>query len=174
MLDGDPGLGKSTLLIDIAARVTTHGMHFNGKQGPTGHVILLSAEDGPEDTIKPRLEAAGANPRMIHELTHISVGTHERPVEIPIDLDHIEAVIAEHNAKLVIIEPLAAFLCGPDANKDQEIRHVIYKLSKLAEKYNCAIIVMRRLNKSGGGKAIYRGNMSIGVIGPASIGLLLY
>jgi RecA-family ATPase len=72
------------------------------------------------------------------------------------DRSVLEALIAEHKAKLVIIEPLAAFLCGPDANKDQEIRRVLYKLSKLAEKYNCAIIVLRHLNK--GGKAIYRGN----------------
>jgi hypothetical protein len=89
------------------------------------------------------------------------------------DRSVLEALIAEHKAKLVIIEPLAAFLCGPDANKDQEIRRVLYKLSKLAEKYNCAIIVMRHLNKSGGGKALYRGNMSIGVIGHARIGLLI-
>jgi hypothetical protein len=60
----------------------------------------------------------------------------------------------------------------PDANKDQEICRVLYKLSKLAEKYNCAIIVMRHLNKSGGGKAIYRGNMSIGVIDHARVGWL--
>jgi hypothetical protein len=167
VLDGDPGLGKSTLLLDIAARVTTHGVHFNDKQGPTGTVILLSAEDGPEDTIKPRLEAAGANPEMIIDLSDIVVGDKQRPPEIPADLELIESVIKEHRAKLVIIEPLAAFLAGPDANKDQEIRRVLYKLSKIAERNACTIIVLRHLNKSGGGKAIYRGNMSIGVIGHA-------
>jgi RecA-family ATPase len=60
VLDGDPGLGKSTLLIDIAARVTSHGMLFNNQQGPIGTVILMSAEDPAENTIRPRLEAAGA------------------------------------------------------------------------------------------------------------------
>jgi RecA-family ATPase len=120
VLDGDPGLGKSTLLLDIAARVTTHGVHFNNKQGPVGTVVLLSAEDGPEDTIKPRLEAASANPEMIIDLSDITVGDKQRPPEIPADLELIESVVREHKAKLLIIEPLAAFLAGPNANKDQE------------------------------------------------------
>jgi AAA domain len=87
------------------------------------------------------------------------VGDKQRPPEIPADLELIESVIKEHKAKLVIIEPLAAFLAGPDANKDQEIRRVLYKLSKIAERNNCTIIVLRHLNKSGGGKAIYRGDI---------------
>jgi AAA domain/HNH endonuclease len=130
VLDGDPGLGKSTLLLDIAARVTTHGMHFNNKQGPVGTVVLLSAEDGPEDTIKPRLEAAGANPEMIIDLSDITVGDKQRPPEIPLDLDLIESVVREHKAKLLIIEPLAAFLAGSDANKDQEIRREEHRMTK--------------------------------------------
>jgi RecA-family ATPase len=116
-------------------------------------VVLLSAEDGPEDTIKPRLEAAGANPEMIIDLSDITVGDKQRPPEIPADLELIESVVREHKAKLLIIEPLAAFLAGPDANKDQEIRRVLYKLSKIAERNNCTIIVLRHLNKSSrGGK----------------------
>jgi AAA domain len=118
---------------DLRIGVTTHGVHFNDKQGPTGTVILLSAEDGPEDTIKPRLEAAGANPEMIIDLNDIVVGDKQRPPEIPADLELIESVIKEHRAKLVIIEPQAAFLAGPDANKDQEIRRVLYKRNKIAE-----------------------------------------
>ena len=81
--------------------------------------------------------------------------------------------ITTETGKLLIIEPLAAFLAGPDANKDQEIRRVLYKLSKIAERNNCTIIVLRHLNKSGGGKAIYRGNVSIGVIGHARVGWLV-
>jgi hypothetical protein len=65
-----------------------------------------------------------------------------------------------------------AFLYDADANKDQEIRRVLFKLSRIAEKHRCAIICMRH-NKGGGTKAIYRGNSSIGVIGHARVGLLV-
>jgi RecA-family ATPase len=78
---------------------------------------------------------------------------------LPADIDLIEALIAETEARLLIIEPLAAFLAGPDANKDQDIRRVLYRLSNLAERQGCAVVTMRHLNKTSGGKAIYRGSM---------------
>jgi hypothetical protein len=173
VLDGDPGLGKSTFLADITARVSSHGIGFNQRQGPTGDVIFLSAEDCLEDTVRPRLEAAGANLERIHTIRCMVQGEEERPVEIPADLPFIDDMIDRYKAKLFILEPLAAYLCGADANKDQEIRRVLYKLSRIAEKRNCAVITMRHLNKHMGGKAIYRGNMSIGVIGHARVGLLV-
>ena len=172
-LDGDPGLGKSTLLLDIAARVSSHGVCFTGKQGATGNVVLISAEDNAEDTIRPRLEAAGANLDRITEITHVTIGGKDRPIELPADIDLIEAIVAENDARLLIIEPLAAFLAGADANKDQDIRRVLYRLSKVAERRDCTTVAMRHLNKSPGGKAIYRGNMSIGVIGHARLALLV-
>src|SRR5262245_34433405 len=61
MLDGDPGLGKSTLLFDLAARVSSNGLMPDGTQGASGSVIILNAEDDPEESIQPRLAAAGAN-----------------------------------------------------------------------------------------------------------------
>jgi hypothetical protein len=171
-LDGDPGLGKSTLLLDIAARVSSHGISFTGKQGATGNVVLISAEDNAEDTIRPRLEAA-ANLDRITEITHVTFAGKDRPIELPADIELIESIVAETDARLLIIEPLAAFLAGADANKDQDIRRVLYRLSKVAERRDCTTVTMRHLNKSSGGKALYRGNMSIGVIGHARIGLLV-
>ena len=173
ILDGDPGLGKSTMLLDLAARVSTSGTMPDQSIGTLGNVIIMSAEDAPEDTIRPRLEAAAANLDRVIDLSHVVVGGQERPPEIPSDLPLIEAKIRDHQARLLIIDPLMAFLYGADANKDQEIRRVLYKLSKIAEKHRCSIICMRHLNKSSNGKAIYRGNSSIGVIGHARAGLLV-
>ena len=173
VLDGDPGLGKSTVLLDLAARVSNIGIMPDNSQGASGTVIVLSAEDGAEDTIKPRLEAAGANENRLVNLSHVTIKGEERPVEIPADLPLIARKIKEHDARLLIIDPLMAFLCGADANKDQEVRRVLYKLSKIAETYNCAVVCMRHLNKGSGQKAIYRGNSSIGVIGHARTGLLV-
>jgi RecA-family ATPase len=82
-------------------------------------------------------------------------------------------MLAVVDARLLIIDPLAAFLYGSDANKDQEIRRVLYKLSRMAERRRCSVLCVRHLNKGNGGKALYRGNMSIGVIGHARAGLLV-
>jgi len=173
LLDGDPGLGKSTLLLDLAARVSHKGLMPDGSQGVRGHVVILSAEDGVEDTIRPRLEAGAAALERIHALAHVSERGAERCLEIPRDLALLEQQLADVDARLLIIDPLAAFLCGRDANKDQAIRRVLYQLSRIAERRRCAVICMRHLNKSSGGKALYRGNMSIGVIGHARAGLLV-
>jgi hypothetical protein len=173
VLDGDPGLGKSTLLLDIAARVTTHGVGFNNQQGPTGNVVILngrgrSQRHHPWPPRSRRRQPADGHRPVAHQ-----PGRRPKAPEIPADLDLIESVVKEHKAKLLIIEPLTAFLFGPDANKDQEIRRVLYKLSKIAERQNCTIIVLRHLNKTSGGKALYRGNTSIAIIGHARIGLLV-
>jgi hypothetical protein len=136
-------------------------------------VVLVSAEDGVEDTIRPRLEAAGAALERIHTLAPVSEEGVERCLEIPRDLPLLEHELAEVDARLLVIDPLAAFLCGRDANKDQAIRRVLYQLSRIAERRRCAVICMRHLNKSGGRRALYRGNMSIGVIGHARAGLLI-
>lgn len=172
ILDGDPGLGKSTMLLDIAARISKNAIMPDGTSGQAGHAILMSAEDAPEDTIRPRLEAAGADLSRIHDLSEVFEGE-PRPPEIPRDIKLIEDKVKETGAKLLIIDPLMAFLYGADANKDQEIRRVLFKLSRMAEKHGCAVIAMRHLNKGNGGKAIYRGNSSIGVIGHARAGLLV-
>jgi archaellum biogenesis ATPase FlaH len=173
VLDGDPGLGKSTMLLDLAARISNHGLMPDGKIGIAGTVIVMSAEDAADDTIRPRLEAAGANLDRVIDLSHVIVNGEERPIEVPKDLPLIASKIREHEARLLIVDPLMAFLCGADANKDQEIRRVLYKFSKISEKYRCATIAMRHLNKSGAGKAIYRGNSSIGVIGHSRTGLIV-
>ncbi len=173
LLDGDPGLGKSTLLLDLAARVSHKGLMPDGSPGVRGHVVILSAEDGAEDTIRPRLEAAGAVLEHIHGLAQVNEGNEDRCLEIPRDLPLLDQQLAAVDARLLVIDPLAAFLCGPDANKDQAIRRVLYQLSRIAERRRCAVICMRHLNKTGAAKALYRGNMSIGVIGHARAGLLV-
>src|SRR5262245_45982562 len=72
LLDGDPGLGKSLLLIDLAAIVSTHGTMPDGSQGIKGDILILSGEDGAADTIRPRLRVAGANLDKVHILDSIT------------------------------------------------------------------------------------------------------
>lgn len=167
LIDGDPGDGKSTMTLDVAARITSGTAMPDGTVVPLGRVMLLSAEDGIADTIRPRLDAAGADvDRLIVFDEVVSVGGMARPVELPRDLHHIEQAIRDHGVTLVIIDPLMAFLGGVDSHNDQSVRRALHPISKLADATGCAILVVRHLNK-GGGKAIYRGGGSIGIAGAA-------
>ena len=175
VLDGDPGLGKSALTLDLAARVSAgFELPDGGRCGPAG-VVLLSAEDGLEDTIRPRLDAAGADTERIVALSMIGVGTRaERLVSLTQDLDAIEAAIGRVGAALVVIDPLMAFLTGKtDSHKDQDIRRALAPLAALAERTGAAVLIVRHLNKSVGGNALYRGGGSIGIIGAARAGLVV-
>lgn len=172
VLDGDPGLGKSTMALDIAARMS-RGLPMPGcteGREPTG-VVLLSAEDGLADTIRPRLDAAGADLTRILALP--DVPGEDRPPVIPEDLDLVRAAIAEVHAQLVVIDPLMAYLSGrTDAHRDQDVRRALHQLSRLADETGAAILIVRHLNKSTGSNALYRGGGSIGIIGAARTGML--
>lgn len=175
LIEGDPGTGKSALTIDLAARVSV------GKELPdetpcqVAGVVLLSAEDGPADTIRPRLDAAGADPSKVLALTTLcDVENQERMLSVPDDVPLIERGIERVGAGLVVIDPLVAFLPkNVDANKDQDVRRALAPLAVLAERTGAAVVVVRHLNKGTGGKALYRGGGSIGIIGAARSALLV-
>lgn len=172
ILDGDPGLGKSTICIDLIARVTRgQSMPNDGETDLDGPAValLLSAEDAPENTIRPRLDAAGADVKLVENIEATKVGEDsERPPVLPADVDLLEEKIAETNAKLVVIDVFTAYLDGElDAHRDQDVRRCLHRLKILAQRTGCAIILIRHLNKLNGGAAIYRGGGSIGITGAA-------
>ncbi len=166
LIDGDPGDGKSTMTLDLAARISSGAAMPDGTRVPLGRIMLLSAEDGIADTIRPRLDAAGADVTAIVVFDEVFEDGVARPVELPRDLHHIERAIREHGITLVIVDPLMAFLGGVDSHNDQSVRRALHPISKMADSTGCAIVVVRHLNK-GGGKAIYRGGGSIGIAGAA-------
>lgn len=174
MLDGDPGLGKSTLTIDLAARVSTGApMPEESEPREPAGVVLLSAEDGLADTIRPRLEAAGADLRRVHAVSAVVDGKRgERAARIPKDIDELRKAIRRVGARLLVIDPVMAFL-GGDANSDQEVRQGLHPLVEVAQTERVAVVLVRHLNKRGTGAAIYRGGGSIGLIGAARSGLLV-
>lgn len=176
VLDGDPGNGKSVLTTDIAARLSVGRTFPDGQPCEAAGVVIMNAEDGLADTIRPRLDAAGGDPSRVLSLATVPVGDEgdERHLTIPEDIPTIEEGIRVISAKLVIIDPLMAFLSGrSDAHKDQDVRRALAPLARMAERTGAAVLLVRHLNKAQGGNPLYRGGGSIGIIGAARAGLLV-
>ena len=166
MIEGDPGVGKSWLTMALACAVT-QGNRFPGddeqvKYEPSG-VLLLTAEDGLADTIRPRLEDMGADLARINILTGVrGVEGKEQHLSLEEDIEAIEQTISAGDYKLLIIDPLNAYLGSSiDTHRDAALRFVLTPLAKLAERHGVAVICVRHLTKSPRDKAIYRGQGSI-------------
>ena len=159
----------------MAARVSVGKPWPDGEECKRGGVVILSAEDGLADTIRPRFDAAGGDPSKAVALSTVSDGEgNERQIAIPDDLHIIEAAIERVRAVLVVVDPLMAFLPGEvNSHRDQDVRRALAPLARLAERTGAAIVVVRHLNKANGGNALYRGGGSIGIVGAARSGLLI-
>jgi hypothetical protein len=180
VLDGDPNLGKSTVTLDLAARVTT-GSPMPGEQdrGEAASVVLLTAEDGLADTVRPRLDAAGADPSQVVVMDSI-VETEEdgqqieRPASLPDDIGRLEATVRRERAALVVVDVLNAFLgARVDNYRDQDVRRALMPLAKMAERTGAAVVALRHLTKARSGSALYAGGGSIGITGAARAVLLI-
>ena len=174
LLDGDPGLGKSTLLCEFAACVTRGELLPGGEPRPPGFVVIMSAEDDVYDTIRPRIDAAGGDPRLaLAFANHVSQDAVAKPLSLPDNVDLLVDLVAGASATLLVIDPLFAFLSRNSANSEQSVRRALVALRGLAERTGVAVVAVRHLNKSGSANPLYRGGGSIGVIGSARCGLLL-
>lgn len=175
ILAGVPGLGKSFATLDMAARVSRGAPWPDApdvRQEPGG-VVLLSAEDGLADTIRPRLDAAGADLERIIVLEAVRAeGENGRPLERGFDLGRdlpaLEGAIGQcAGCRLVVIDPLTAYLGGVDSHKNAEVRGMLAPLAALAERYRVAMVLVSHLTKGVGGPAINRVLGSIGFVGAA-------
>jgi len=174
LVEGDPDTGKSAFTTDLAARVTVGRPFPDGASCEPGGVVLMNAEDGLADTIRPRLDAAGGDPLKVLALATIPNGDAERLLSVPEDLDIIRRGIERVGARVVIVDPLMAFLSGDvNSHRDQDVRRALAPLKRLAEETGAAVVAVRHLNKGSGGNPIYRGGGSIGIIGAARSALLV-
>ena len=137
ILEGDPGLGKSALTCDLAARVSTGRPMPDGTAGVEGGVVFLSVEDGLADTIRPRLEAAGANLDRIVAFSGMRDSEGERLPTLPKDLVGLERTIRESSAALCVLDPLMAILGGEvNSWRDQDVRRALAPLAAMAERWD--------------------------------------
>lgn len=169
IVEGDPGEGKTTLVLKLAAAMS-RGLPLpcgDDREREPIHIIYQTAEDGIDDTIKPRLEKAGADCFMIRVID-------ETEKELSMTDDRLEQAIVETGARLVILDPIQAYIGAKiDMHRANEIRPVLKHLGMIAEKYNCAIVLIGHMNKAAGSKSTYRGLGSIDIQATARSVLLV-
>ncbi len=169
IVEGDPGEGKTTLVLKLAAAMS-RGLPLpcdDDREREPIHIIYQTAEDGIDDTIKPRLEKAGADCSMIRVID-------ETEKELSMTDDRLEQAIVETGARLVILDPIQAYIGAKiDMHRANEIRPVLKHLGMIAEKYNCAIVLIGHMNKAAGSKSTYRGLGSIDIQATARSVLLV-
>ena len=158
IIQGDPGEGKSTFVLNLVSLLT------NGLAMPDGYrsrgngvAIYQCAEDGMADTIKPRLEQAGANCKKVAYII-------DDDIALTLEDGRIESAIRETGASVFIIDPIQAFI-PPDTDMQSatKMRTVLRGLASTAEKNHCAVILIGHMNKGSGAKSLYRGLGSIDI-----------
>lgn len=158
VIQGDPGEGKSTFVLNIVAKLTT------GQAMPDGYTasgrriaIYQCAEDGVADTIKPRLQQAGADCERVAYII-------DNDIALTLEDGRIETAIKATGASAFIIDPIQAFI-PPDADMQSatKMRSVLRKLASIAERNRCAVILIGHMNKGSGAKTLYRGLGSIDI-----------
>ena len=152
IVQGDPGDGKTTLILNIPAKLSKgEGLDDAMKLTEPMNIIYQTAEDGLADTVKPRLEKAGADCERI-------VVIDESDKALSMADERLEGAIIQTGARMLILDPIQAYLGGGmDMNRANEARDMTKRLGALAEKYKCAIILIGHMNKASGNKAAYRG-----------------
>ena len=157
VLQGNPGEGKTYFAMHLAAACTNGKLLPNMERMEPFNVIYQTAEDGLGDTVKPRLIEAGA------DLDQVLV-IDDSEVQLTLSDERIERAIIENNARLVIIDPIQAYLgADVDMNRANEVRPIFMRLGQVAQRTGCAILLIGHLNKAAGMQSLQRGLGSIDI-----------
>ena len=157
VLQGNPGEGKTYFAMHLAAACTNGKLLPNMERMEPFNVIYQTAEDGLGDTVKPRLIEAGA------DLDRVLV-IDDSEVQLTLSDERIEKAIIENNARLVIIDPIQAYLgADVDMNRANEVRPIFMRLRQVAQRTGCAILLIGHLNKAAGMQSLQRGLGSIDI-----------
>jgi hypothetical protein len=168
ILAGDPGMGKSTIAIDLVSRISCGKPLPSGGRTISGTCLIASAEDAPEDTIAPRLIVAEAKMARVGVIREVKIDDQLCYLSLPRDLDRLRRLVVARGARILVIDPLNAFLeRGTDSYKDQDIRSVLAPIENMAEETGVAVLIIAHLNKKEDSSILYRIGGSIGFIGAA-------
>lgn len=168
MLSGDPGAGKSFIALAVAAGLT-RGRLLDGRIVDPAVVLYLSIENPLAQSIRPRFDALGGDPALFFALRgtlFTEDGEEQRGAVTLAHIPILEGAIRQTGARLVIVDPIQSYLGATvDLHRSNETRPVMDGLAMLAEKHDCAVLLLRHLSKQSGGKAIHRGLGSIDLTG---------
>lgn len=166
VIQGDPGDGKTTFILSLIAALSTGEALPLSEERKVYRAIYQNTEDDLADTIRPRLDRYGADCANVCFI--------EKETPLYLDDDCLEKAIVEAGAKLLVLDPLQAFVGeNVDMNRANSIRPRLGKLKTIAEKTDCAIVLIGHLNKKSGGRADYRGLGSIDIQAAARSVLLV-
>lgn len=162
-IQGDPGEGKSTFALNLAAQMTRgESFPFSDTEIEPMNVIYQNTEDDLDDTVVPRFLKAGGDPDRIYFIDESS-----EPLTFN-DVERIDAAIKETNAKVIIFDPLVSYIGETvSMNNANEVRAQFNKLIRIAKENRCAVIVVEHMNKNGERKSLYRAVGSIDVVAAA-------
>ncbi len=153
LLAGTPGLGKSFITCDLASRITNGTPFPDGAECVQGSVMLIACEDDPADTIRPRLDANGADPTKVHLLEGVILKSKTKDKESMFTLSDVEilekALARIPDCKLIVIDPIGSYLGGgTKANSDNEVRAVLAPIAKIAAETGVAVLIVAHTRKA--------------------------
>ena len=149
---GQAGTGKTTIAIALAATISIGGRFPDGTQAPVGNVLIWSGEDSPQDTLVPRLLAAGADMLKIHFIDGIKCGRNVRSFDPATDIGALtDAVSCIGDISLLIVDPVVNAVAG-DSHKNGEVRRALQPLVDFGEEFGCAVLGITHFSKGTGGK----------------------
>jgi hypothetical protein len=165
LLDGDPGVGKSLIALDLCARLSNGHPWPDGSPSPGAWPsLVVQAEDNPRDTLRPRLQALGADlARVFYPDGNDPLAA--GPLRLPSGAAALDGAIARTGARLVVLDPLTAcFDPGVCTSYEPSIRAALEPLAGVAEVRRCGFLFVRHLNKRCGARALYRGGGHIALL----------
>ena len=170
---GEPGLGKSTLAYDLAAKLS-RGALEGDLYGEPSDALVVTYEDHVASVVRPRLEAAGADVTRVRVIGVRQEDDSEGLLSLPADLDLIRDAIERTGARLLIVDPIVASLAGEiSSHRDQDVRRVLAPLAQMAERHDIAVAAIMHVNKSTAKQFFQRVGGSIGFTGAARSMLLV-
>ncbi len=179
LMAGQPGVGKTTISHSIASILTTGGKWpFSEHRATPGGVVILTAEDDPKYTLVPRLMAAGADLKRIKMIESVMRPQGDQVVDVPLllseDMHQLDGVLTEiPDTRLLIFDPLSAYLGVRDSHRDADVRQVLGPLKDLAAKQGVTILGITHLSKNASNSAMARFMGSTGIIAAARAAFLV-
>lgn len=152
ILGGQPGTGKTTIALALAASITTGGEWPDGKRAELGSVVVWSGEDDPADTLAPRLRAAGADMQRVHFVQGVRDGLEHRPFNPSEDVGALRTALADlSEVRLLVVDPIVSAVSG-DSHKNAEVRRGLQPLVDLAREHRCALPGITHFTKGTAGR----------------------